>query len=47
LRDAKPFLGVRRLSDGSAGRALIGRDPILAEEAIIATARSMIEFELV
>jgi nucleoside-diphosphate-sugar epimerase len=46
LRDAKPFLGVRRQSDGSAGRALIGRDPIPAEEAVIASARSMIEFDL-
>ncbi|WBU51784.1 NAD-dependent epimerase/dehydratase family protein [Paracoccus sp. SCSIO 75233] len=47
LRDAKPFLGVRKITDGGRGRALIGRDPYPVRETIRATVTSMIRQGLV
>lgn len=43
LRDSRPFLGARKRSDSSGGRALLGRPLTPAPDAIVAMARSIIE----
>jgi dihydroflavonol-4-reductase len=43
LRDARPFLGIRKQSRSARGIALLGKNLIPAKNAVIATAASMIE----
>lgn len=42
LRDTQPFLDRRKKSDPSNGIALLGRDPLPARQAVIATAQSIV-----
>lgn len=42
LRDARQFIGEPKTSDGARGNRLLGKAPIPARDAIIATIRSMI-----
>lgn len=47
LRDNRPFLGVRKRFDAARGTALVGKPLIPANESIIASAQSMIDFGMV